>query len=136
PVLRHRGVALDADVADLAPRHRTALVVHDGELVPRHRHAGRARARVAGPVRDEDVADLRGPDTVDDLDAEALAPAVVELLRQRLARRDAQAKRGGVEPLLRVLHREHRGEESRTAEEERRAIARDGLDDAFALRSS
>src|SRR2546425_5563003 len=76
PVVRHRRVALDADVADLAARHGRAVVVHDGELVARHRHAGRARARVAGTIRDEDVADLRGPDAVDDLDAEALAPAL------------------------------------------------------------
>src|SRR3989440_12019625 len=44
PVVGHRRVALDAQVADLALRDRPALVVHDDRLVARHRLPGGARA--------------------------------------------------------------------------------------------
>src|SRR5205823_7437613 len=96
PVVGHDRVALDAQVPDLAGGHRPPLVVHDDRLVAGHGQARRARPRRTGAVRDEDVEDLRRADAVDELDAEALAPARVELVGQRLARRDAEAERGGV----------------------------------------
>src|SRR5207237_3930696 len=93
PVVRHRGVTLDAQVADLALRHGTSVVVDDHGLVARHGPAGRARARRAGTIGQKDVQDLRRANAIDDLHAEALPPARVDLLGQRLAGRDAQAQR-------------------------------------------
>src|SRR5204862_4359346 len=77
PVVRHRGVALDTEVADLALRHGAPLVVHDGELVARHGKPRGAGARRARTVRDEAVAALRRAEPVDARDAQALAPALV-----------------------------------------------------------
>src|SRR5262249_56091785 len=107
------------------------FVAHDAYLVSRKGPSGRARPRVTRTVRDEDVADLGGADAIDDLDAEASPPAVVELFRQRLAGRHAETQGRRVEALLGVLHRQHRGEERRDTEEERRPIARDGLEHAL-----
>src|SRR5215510_1671914 len=85
PVVGHRRVALDAQVADLAARDAMPLVVDDRELVAGHGHARRAGARTPRAIRDEDVADLGGTDAVDDLHAEPLAPACEELVGQGLA---------------------------------------------------
>src|SRR5262245_2714074 len=93
PVVRHRGVAFDAQVADLAARDRPALVVDDRELVAGYGQARRAGARPPRAVRDEDVPDLSGANAVDDLHAEPLAPAREELVGQRLAGRYAEPER-------------------------------------------
>src|SRR3989454_11709434 len=129
PVVRHRGVALDTEVADLALRHGAPLVVHDGELVARHGEPRGAGTRPAVTVRDEDMADLGRTDPVDDLHTEALAPALVDLVGQRLARRHAEPQRRGVESRLGFLDRDHAGVERRHAVEERRAVARDDFED-------
>src|SRR5262249_54532529 len=118
PVEGHRGVALDAQIADLAPRHRPAVVVHDRRLIAGHGHPRGARPNLIRTVREKDVKDLRGPDPVDDFDAEPLAPARVDLIGQRLAGRHADAQRGEIEALLRLLDGEHAGVEGRHAEED------------------
>src|SRR5207302_8112674 len=59
---------------------------------------------------------------------DALPISRVELVGQRLARRDAEAERGGVEATLGLLDGEHRRVEGRDAEEERRPVARDLLE--------
>ena len=74
------------------------------------------------------MAGLGGADAVDDLDAEALVPAAIELRRQRLARRHAEAERREVEPPLGLLRGEHRGVERRDAEEDRGTLTRDQLE--------
>jgi len=77
------------------------------------------------------VKDLRGPDPVDDLDAELLAPARVDLIGQRLAGRHADTQRGEIEALLRLLDGEHAGVERRHAEEDRRTVAGEHLEHAL-----
>src|SRR5262249_57904212 len=101
------------------------VVVNDGGVVARYRQARRAGARGARTIGQKDVQDLGGADAIDDLDAEPLAPPVVELLGQRLARRHAQPERGDVPALLSLFDREHRRVERRDAEEESRTMARD-----------
>src|SRR5207302_10041491 len=65
---------------------------------------------------------------------DALPISRVELVGQRLARRDAEAERGGVEATLGLLDGEHRRVEGRDAEEERRPVARDLLEHRLGLR--
>src|SRR6266542_2398445 len=119
PVIGHGRVALDLQVADLALRHGPPLVVHDSCLVTRHRQPSRARPRLAGPVREEDVEDLGRADAVENLDAEAVAPPLVEILWQRLTGRHAAADRGQVPACLGFLDLQHRGIERRHPEEDR-----------------
>ena len=71
---------------------------------------------------------LRRADDVHQLEAEALAPAVEERRRQRLARGDAEAERREVEALPRVLDLEHPRVEGRHREEDRRPLGRDDLE--------
>jgi hypothetical protein len=76
PVERRAAVAADLEVAHrLALEHGPGLV-DDAQLVARHRPPGAAAHDLAGDVRAEDVQHLGRADPVDDLEAEALAPAV------------------------------------------------------------
>ena len=61
--------------------------------VARHGLARGAVAQVAWAVGQEDVQHLRRADAVQDIDAGLFLEALRDLRRQRLARRDAGAKR-------------------------------------------
>ncbi len=110
------------------------VVDHDA-LVARHRQAGGPRPRAAGPVGDEHVQDLGGADAVQHFHTEAIAPALVQLLGQRLARRDAEPEGREVEPALRLLHLQHRRVQGRHAEEERRPVPGDQLEHGVGRRA-
>src|SRR5262252_5521790 len=135
PVVRHGRVAFDAQVADLTLRHGRALVIHDARLVARHYEA---RGPGPGPswlVGQEDVEDLRGADAVEDLHPEALPPALEDLLGQRLARRHAEAQRGQVVALLRLLDLQHGGVEGGHTEEDGRSVTMHHLEHRFGERA-
>ena len=53
-----------------------APVVDEADVVAGHGGPAGARSTGAGPVREEDVADLGRPDAVEDLESRALAPAL------------------------------------------------------------
>src|SRR4029079_12304770 len=78
-------------------------------------------------VRDEDVQRLGAADTIQNLDAEAVAPAREEIRWQGFSRRDAEAQRGEVVALLGVGYSQHCGIERRHAEEDRRTPLTDDL---------
>ena len=59
------------------------------DVVAGHGLAGGAVAHVAVAVREEDVEHLGRADAVEDVGADALAPALADVPRQRLARRGA-----------------------------------------------
>src|SRR5438445_8193277 len=120
PVAGGDAAAADAQLADLARRHRRAALVHHLHLVTGHRPPERSRDAVAGPVREEDVERLGGPEPVEDLVAEALLPREEDRLGQRLARRDEPAEprdrllRPGRSMIQeRVVDRRHGEEEAR-----------------------
>src|SRR2546427_12841006 len=66
--------------------------------------------------------DLRRPNPVEELDAEALDPTPIHVGRQGFARRDAEPQRGEVESILRILHLEHGRVESWNAKEQGGAV--------------
>ena len=85
-----RGVGdgtLPADRFARYVRQDYLFLVDYARLVARHELAATARPHRARAIRDEDVQDLRAADPVQDLHAEALAPALEDRRRQRLARR-------------------------------------------------
>src|SRR2546430_11899029 len=69
-------------VGQLAPR-----VIAHLDLEPRHDGPERPWAHVSWTIRDEDVPHLRRAETVQQLDAEGLLPAAIQLHRKRFARR-------------------------------------------------
>ena len=85
------GAAHD-QLAGLAVGDVVAVIVEDAQLVARHRLAGAAVADVVRPVRQEDVQHLGRADAVEDVAAGLVAPALADMLGQRLAGRDAEAQ--------------------------------------------
>src|SRR5438093_9247754 len=74
PVAGCDAAAADAQLADLARRHRRAAPVHHLHLVAGDRPPDRSRSTVAGSVGEKDVERLGGSEPVEDLLAEALPP--------------------------------------------------------------
>ena len=128
PVAGARAVPLDEQIADFARRDRAAGLVHDHRVVPGYQCAARARADLAAPVRNECMAHLGRPDAVENLEPESLEPAVVNRLRQRLTRGQAEAHRPEVVQPFGVRDLEHRGEGGRYREEQGRPLARENLE--------
>src|SRR5947208_2248285 len=91
PVAGAGAVALDEQIADFALRHVTPVVIHDPGIVARHQRAARAGAHVPAPVRDERMTQFGRPDPVQNLEPEALEPALVDRLGERFARREAES---------------------------------------------
>src|SRR5207253_1068205 len=106
----------------------SAGLVHDHRVVPGYQCAARARADLAAPVRNECMAHLGRPDAVENLEPESLEPAVVNRLRQRLTRGQAEAHRPEVVQPFGVRDLEHRGEGGRYREEQGRPLARENLE--------
>ena len=119
PVQERGGVALDPELA----------VVGDVGLVAGHELARAARLRAAGPVGDVDVVRLGGADPVEHLDAEGLQPAVVQLLRQRLARGRAQAHRHARSCVCGLRMGDHLRHHRRDIDKDRRPVLGDQLED-------
>src|SRR6516225_674216 len=92
PVVLCRRRALDDELADLALRHGSAVIVEQVRLVAGHRSAGRAVSHPSRAVGDKDVQHLGRADAVNDLATDFCLPAVADLLGQCLASRGAQAQ--------------------------------------------
>ena len=82
PVRGAGRVTFDQQVADLADPNGLAIVVQDLRFVARHWLARRSRANRTRLVGDENVADLRRSDTVEDGHAKALLKTFEDRWRQ------------------------------------------------------
>src|SRR5437899_8700758 len=89
---RGRGPA-HQQIADLTDSGGLAVGALHACLVARNDLTRCAGPRATGKVRDGDVADLGRADAVEDLEAEARAPALEQRRGQRLTRGDAAAQR-------------------------------------------
>ena len=125
PVVGGARVARDPEVAGRAWPEVVPVVVHDLRAIAGDRGPARARARAAGDVRDEDVQHLRGPDPVEDLQAESLPPRLEQRLGQRLAGGDAHPERGEVVSEVLLGIREQGRIERWRGEEDGRPLRRD-----------
>ena len=85
PVAGPDRVTLNKKVANLTVRNRLALFIHDAGLITFQNLSTGARAHRSRTVGDEHVQRLGRADGVQNLDAEALAKAMVKSCRQRLA---------------------------------------------------
>ena len=100
------GRAADRKATDRAVRQLVAVLADNARLVSGHRNAGRARFRLAGAVRDEDVEELGGADAVQDGLPRARGPRIEDRCRQCLSGGYREAQRREVRPLVhRVQHR-------------------------------
>src|SRR5258706_15141017 len=94
PVEQGAGRPRHVEIADLAGLDRVAVLVGDLDLVAGHRLAAGAVAHVVRPVGDEDVEHLGRADAVEDVGAEAFAPAPAEIGGRRPAAPPAPARGG------------------------------------------
>ena len=111
--------------------HGGAIRRQQSGLGARHRRARRARATRPRPVGEDHEDGLRRAEPVEDLDAEARAPALVHLRRQALARGHAGAHRA--ERVGRQRGAQHPRVERRHREEQRRPERRHGARDGVGL---
>ncbi len=117
----------DLQLSHLALLCRVAALVHQAQLVARHRFARGAVAQVARPVGEEDVQHLGRPDSVQDLQPGPLLPALRDLRREGFPGRDAQPQ-PHLLPFREVGVREHRRVERRHSIENRRFLFREPLE--------
>src|SRR5882757_11004611 len=111
----------DLQLSHFALLYRVAVLVHQAQLVARHRFARGAVAQVARPVGEEDVEHLGRSDSVQDLKPGPLLPPLRDLRRERLPGRDAQPQRH-VLPFREIGARKHRRVERRHSIEDRRFL--------------
>jgi len=78
---------------------------------------------------------LSRPDPVQNLEMKPVEPTPIDVRRQGFARGHAQSKGSEVVPVRRVLHLKHRRIEGRDAEEQRRMVSVDHLEDRVGRRS-
>ena len=131
PVARTRRRCAHVQDARHAVGHGPAVGVEQPRVCPRHDRPRRARATRAGPVREHHENRLGGAEPVEDLDAEARPPRVVDFRRQALAGRDAGADRA--ERVGRQFRAQHARIEGRHGEEQRRPERGDGAGDDIGL---
>src|ERR1700733_2873492 len=92
PVAFARRGRIDQKFADFTIGYVAARLVDKPHLVARHRPAGRAISDVAWRIRQEDMQQFGRADAVEDIDTKARLPGIADRLRQRFARRHADAK--------------------------------------------
>src|SRR5258706_571083 len=117
----------DLQLSHLSLLCRVAALVHQAQLVARHRFARGAVAQVARPVGEEDVQHLGRPDSVQDLQPGPLLPALRDLRREGLPRPDAQPP-PHLLPFSEGGARQHRSVERRHSGEKRRFLFREPLE--------
>src|SRR5262244_4504010 len=91
PVACEHAPAADEQVSDLSGGHVGAAVINQADPVPGYGATRASRARFTDAVADEDMQSLRRADAIQDFDAEALAPAAVQVGGQGLRGREAHA---------------------------------------------
>src|SRR5262245_32555667 len=119
PVAERRRAPAHPEGAELPGGDVVSVGADEPRLVARDDAAEGSRSDLAEAVRDVDVEHLGRADPVEDLDAEGLLPAAVELGGERLPGRDADPQAREVVPRRlrmgdhRVDHRRDRGEDGR-----------------------